>query len=47
MNSEMSHEHFDAVIVDEAGMALLPLLFYGACLSDKKVIMIGDPKPLP
>lgn len=47
MNSEMSHEHFDAVIVDEAGMALLPLLFYSACLSDKKVIMIGDPKQLP
>ncbi len=40
-------ERFDAVIVEEAGMALLPALFYCASLARRKVIMVGDPKQLP
>lgn len=38
---------FDAVIVEEAGMAVLPTLFYCASLATRKAIMVGDPKQLP
>jgi superfamily I DNA and/or RNA helicase len=37
---------FDTVIVDEASMAVLPELFYAACLASKQAIMIGDPRQL-
>ncbi|MBN2307559.1 MAG: AAA family ATPase [Candidatus Hydrogenedentes bacterium] len=40
-------ERFDAVVVEEAGMAVLPTLFYCACLAASKVVMVGDPKQLP
>ena len=40
-------ERFDVVIVEEAGMAILPVLFYCAALAREKVIMVGDPKQLP
>jgi AAA domain len=40
-------QRFDAVIVEEAGMAILPTLFYCASLAESKVIMVGDPKQLP
>ncbi len=38
---------FDVVIVEEAGMAVLPTLFYCAGLAAKKVIAVGDPRQLP
>jgi superfamily I DNA and/or RNA helicase len=40
-------EAFDAVIVEEAGMAVLPILFYCAGLAARKVIAVGDPRQLP
>ena len=38
---------FDVLIVDEAGMATLPSLFYAACLCRERAIMVGDPRQLP
>jgi hypothetical protein len=40
-------ESFDVVIVEEAGMAILPTLFYCAGLAARKVIAVGDPRQLP
>ena len=40
-------EAFDVVIVEEAGMAVLPTLFYCAGLATRKVIAVGDPRQLP
>jgi hypothetical protein len=40
-------ERFDAVIVEEAGMAVLPTLFYCAGLAAGKIIVVGDPRQLP
>ena len=40
-------ERFDAVIVEEAGMAILPTLFYCAALARNRVILVGDPQQLP
>ncbi len=40
-------ERFDTVIVEEAGMAILPTLFYCAALARHKIIMVGDPQQLP
>ncbi|MBT3296147.1 MAG: AAA family ATPase [Verrucomicrobia bacterium] len=41
------NERFDVVIIEEAGMAILPTLFYCAGLGSKKAIAIGDPRQLP
>ena len=43
----MNDQRFDAVVVEEAGMALLPTLFYCASLAKKRVIAVGDPQQLP
>lgn len=43
----LSAEQFDVVIVEEAGMAVLPTLFYCAGMATKKVIAVGDPRQLP
>ncbi len=40
-------QRFDAVLVDEASMAVLPNLFYAACLAREKALMVGDPRQLP
>jgi superfamily I DNA and/or RNA helicase len=40
-------QRFDVVIVEEASMAILPTLFYTACLAREKTIMVGDPRQLP
>jgi superfamily I DNA and/or RNA helicase len=47
MSSLLQEERFDTVIVEEAGMAILPTVFYCAALAQKKVIMVGDPQQLP
>lgn len=47
LNVLMQDQRFDSVIIEEAGMAILPTLYYCACLAKKKVILIGDPKQLP
>ena len=43
----MREQRFDVVIVEEAGMAVLPTLFYCATLARSQVIMVGDPQQLP
>jgi superfamily I DNA and/or RNA helicase len=47
LSSLLTPERFDAVIVEEAGMAILPVLFYCAALARHKAIMVGDPQQLP
>lgn len=37
---------FDVVIVEEASMAVLPALFYAACLGREKIVVVGDPRQL-
>ncbi len=43
----LESERYDAVVVEEAGMAVLPTLFYCASLAKQKVILVGDPQQLP
>jgi hypothetical protein len=43
----MLPQRFDVVIVEEAGMAVLPTLFYCAALARSQVVMVGDPQQLP
>jgi hypothetical protein len=43
----MNEQRFDVVIVEEASMAVLPALFYAACLGHRKTVMVGDPCQLP
>ena len=43
----MHEATFDVVIVEEASMAVLPTLFYSACMAREQVIVVGDPKQLP
>lgn len=40
-------EEFDTVIVEEAGMALLPAVYLAAGRSRAQVILVGDPRQLP
>jgi hypothetical protein len=40
-------QRFDIVIVEEASMAVLPSVFYAACLAREKTLMVGDPRQLP
>lgn len=47
LHRSMNDQRFDAVVVEEAGMALLPTLFYCASLAKKRVIAVGDPQQLP
>jgi hypothetical protein len=43
----MEAQRFDVVIVEEASMAVLPALFYAACLGERKTVIVGDPCQLP
>jgi superfamily I DNA and/or RNA helicase len=43
----MTEQRFDVAIVEEASMAVLPALFYAACLGRRKTVMVGDPCQLP
>jgi len=47
LHRSMNDQRFDTVVVEEAGMALLPTLFYCASLAKKRVIAVGDPQQLP
>lgn len=40
-------ESFDNVIVEEAGMALLPGFFLACCRATKRSLAVGDPRQLP
>lgn len=39
--------NFDAVVVDEVSMVILPALYHAAGLAKEKVIVSGDPRQLP
>jgi hypothetical protein len=43
----MAEQRFDVLIVEEASMAVLPALFYAACLGRRKTVIVGDPCQLP
>jgi superfamily I DNA and/or RNA helicase len=43
----LADERFDVIVVEEAGMAVLPTLFFCSALAREKVIMVGDPRQLP
>jgi hypothetical protein len=45
--SALAAERFDAVVIDEASMARLPLVFHCAGLASKRAILVGDPRQLP
>lgn len=47
LNNFLCNERFDVVVIEEAGMAVLPTLFYCAALAQHKVIAVGDPRQLP
>ena len=47
VNQGLAAERFDTVVIDEAGMAVLPAVFYCASLGREKTILIGDPRQLP
>jgi len=42
----LMNRKFDVVVVDEASIAPLPMLFYVCSLAKKKVLVFGDPKQL-
>jgi hypothetical protein len=47
LSSLVGESRFDVVIVEEASMAILPTLFFAACLGEEKTIIVGDPRQLP
>lgn len=47
LSNLLQPERYDAVIVEEAGMAILPTMFYCATLAKTKLVMVGDPQQLP
>lgn len=46
-NRWMEEQSFDNVIVEEAGMAILPAFFVACARADKRTIAVGDPRQLP
>lgn len=43
----MEEESFDNVIVEEAGMAILPAFFVACSKARKRTVAVGDPRQLP
>lgn len=43
----MEDQNFDNVVVEEAGMAILPSFFLACMRSTKRTIAVGDPRQLP
>ncbi|MBD3242865.1 MAG: AAA family ATPase [Chitinivibrionales bacterium] len=43
----LADQRYDVVIAEEAGMAILPLLFYCAALATRGTVLVGDPRQLP
>ena len=40
-------QRYDVVVIEEAGMAVLPAVFYCASLAKEQVLFVGDPRQLP
>jgi hypothetical protein len=47
VSGQLAPERFDTVVIEEAGMAVLPAVFHCASLARRAVILIGDPRQLP
>ena len=47
LTSEIMTRKFDLVVVDEASMATLPMLYYVAGLSSGRILIVGDFKQIP
>ncbi|MBT3272174.1 MAG: AAA family ATPase, partial [Spirochaetales bacterium] len=47
VNPTLLDQRYDVVIIEEAGMAVLPAVFYCACIAKSQVFFVGDPKQLP
>lgn len=47
INRFLHAESFDTVVIEEAGMVLLPALFLSAARALSKVVIVGDPMQLP
>ena len=47
LNAELAGSKFDLVVVDEASMATLPMLYFAAGLSSARILVVGDFKQLP
>jgi hypothetical protein len=45
--ANLASARFDAVVVDEASMAGLPVIFHCAGLATKRAVFVGDPRQLP
>jgi hypothetical protein len=43
----MKNQEFDSVIVEEAGMALLPAIYLAAGRGRRQTVLVGDPQQLP
>ena len=43
----LKEQHFDSVVVEEAGMALLPAVYLAAGRARQQVVLVGDPQQLP
>lgn len=43
----LRQQRFDAVVIEEGGMASLPAVFFAACQARKRCIVVGDPCQLP
>ncbi|MCH8857011.1 MAG: AAA family ATPase, partial [Proteobacteria bacterium] len=46
-DTALSGRRFDTVVVDEASMAPLPLVYLAALLAQKRVVLVGDFRQLP
>lgn len=43
----LKEQHFDSVVIEEAGMALLPAIYLAAGRARRQVVLVGDPQQLP
>lgn len=47
INRLLHQETFDTVVIEEAAMVVLPMLFLCAARASRKVVVVGDPMQLP
>jgi hypothetical protein len=47
LRKEIFDRRFDLVVVDEASMATLPMLYFASGISAKRVLIVGDFKQIP
>lgn len=43
----LHEDRFDTVVIDEAAMVILPLIFLCATRASRKLLVVGDPRQLP